>query len=74
MAKNRKQCGSCGLIIETLSWHLPRVTQHNHRDTCHSIQVSQPTFELDTSTVDVKGVDSEAACPVDMANDWARDK
>jgi hypothetical protein len=50
------------------------VTQHNHRDTCHSIRVSQPTFELDTSTVEVKSVASEAACQVDLANDWARDK
>ena len=75
MAKNGEQCGSCcGLIIEALSWHLPGVTQHNHRDTCHSIPVSQPMFELDTSTVEVMGVASKATCQVDLANDWARDK
>lgn len=75
MVKNWEECGSCcGLIIVALSWHLHGVTQHNNRDACHSIHVSQPTFELDTSTVEVKGVASEAACQVDLANDWARDK
>jgi len=55
--------------LEALSWHLPRGTQYNQRDTCHSIRVSQPAFELDTSTLEVRGVASEAARRVGLTND-----